>query len=46
MSNGRPNKYERSRRVEDKSDVSKLERILNPYRKIRETAENIKQDKG
>lgn len=45
MSNGRPNKYERSRRVEDNTNISKIERILNPYRKIRETAENIKQDK-
>ena len=38
-SNEKPNKYERSRRIKD--EPSKLDRLWNPYSKVRNTVSDI-----
>lgn len=40
----KPLKYERDRRIENDNN-SKLEGILDPYQKIKETLNNIKRDR-
>ena len=43
MGENKPTKYERNRRIIDKP--SKVERLWNPYNKIRETVDRIVNDK-